>query len=251
MKDELGSRMKENYEKRGRHYLTRRTPVILRLDGKAFHTFTKEFKYPFDSDLSFMMTQTAKYLCKNVQGAKMAYVQSDEISILITDYDNFKTDAWFNYETSKMNSVASSMCTAQFNHERLKIRLQGKGLTLGKSMDDEFGKSANFDCRAFNIPPNEVPNYFRWRFMDWRRNSISMLANSLFSAKQLHKKNQKDMYDMCLEKGTNWDELNPLWKNGTLIHKDWYGNWSMETDLEWIMENSFLTKCHLITKEKD
>lgn len=114
-KDSLGNRMKEYYEKRGRKYLTRRVPVILRLDGKAFHTFTKGFERPFSQELSDLMTDTALYLCENIQGAKLCYTQSDEITILITDFDKLTTDAWFGYETSKMNSIAASMAGAVFN----------------------------------------------------------------------------------------------------------------------------------------
>lgn len=233
MKDSLGNRMKENYEKRGRLYLTRRTPVILRLDGKAFHTFTKGFKRPFDKTLSDLMTDSALYLCQNIQGAKLCYVQSDEISILVTDYDNIKTDAWFNYETSKMNSIAASMCSAKFNNLLSSKRIPSKILAF-------------FDCRSFNIPENEVMNYFRWRYRDWLRNSIQMLAQSHFSHKQLNKKNQKDMISMLEEKNVRWNELDNLWKNGTLIYRNELdydyevkGNWNKHTDIRFIDEDIF------------
>ena len=90
-------RMKENYENRSKIFLTRRTPVIIRLDGKAFHTYTRGLDKPFDSGLINDMQDTAIYLCQNIQGAKCAYVQSDEISILVTDFDDINTQAWFDY----------------------------------------------------------------------------------------------------------------------------------------------------------
>lgn len=86
-KDPLGDRMKENYENRSKTYLTRRTPVIIRLDGKTFHSFTRGFKRPYDEILHKSMNATLKYLCENIQGCKFGYAQSDEISLLLTDFD--------------------------------------------------------------------------------------------------------------------------------------------------------------------
>lgn len=151
-KDSLGDRMKNNYENRNKTYLTRRVPVILRLDGKAFHTYTKGFERPFSKPLSDLMTDTALFLCENIQGAKLCYTQSDEITILITDFDKITSDAWFGYESSKMNSIAASMAGVLFN-DLAKRRGTGKD------------KYAFFDCRAFNIPEAEVANCFRWRYL--------------------------------------------------------------------------------------
>lgn len=225
-RDSLGDRMKEYYEKRGRNYLTRRTPVILRLDGKAFHTYTKGFERPFSKPLSDLMTDTALFLCKNIQGAKLCYTQSDEITILITDFDDLKTDAWFDYETSKINSIASSLATAKFN-QLVQKRLPGRA-----------DKLAFFDCRSFNIPREEVMNCFRWRYQDWLRNSIQMLSQAHFSHRELHGKNKSDMHEMLFtEKGINWNDLDPLWKNGTLIYKT-EGKWIKNSDIKVMMESS-------------
>lgn len=204
-KDSIGNRMKENYELRAKTYLTRRTPAILRLDGKCFHTFTKQFKRPFDKDLKSLMLSTTEYLCKNIHGAKLAYTQSDEISILLTDYDNLSTEAWFNYELQKMVSIAASLATSEFNKQYL----------LNKEEFDETTKLANFDCRAFNIPKEEVANYFIWRQLDWVRNSVQMLAQSIFSHKELHGKNQAEMKVMILKKGSSWEDC---------IFEEKYGN---------------------------
>ena len=114
MRDNLGNRMK-NYEHTSRTYLTRRLPVIIRLDGKAFHTFTKGLKKPFDEILIDAMWETAKYLCKSIQGCKIAYVQSDEISLLLTDYDTIESCAWFDNNIQKMVSISASMATLAFN----------------------------------------------------------------------------------------------------------------------------------------
>lgn len=194
-KDSLGDRMKSNYEDRQRFYLTRRTPVIMRLDGKAFHTVTKKAEKPYDGTIINTMQATALKLLQEIQGAKCAYVQSDEISILITDFDALQTEAWFDYNLNKMVSISSAIASVEFS----KL----------------FGKSVYFDSRVFNIPKEEVTNYFRWRYLDWVRNSIQMLAQSLYSQKQLHGKNTSILQDMCMDKGINWSKLDPIYKNGT------------------------------------
>lgn len=224
-KNTLGTRMKENYEMRGKHYLTRRIPVILRLDGKAFHSFTKSFEKPFDKTLSDLMTDTATYLANEIQGTKLVYTQSDEISILITDFDKITTTPWLGYETSKMNSIAASTAAAFFN-----TALREK---------TNITKLAMFDCRAFNIPKEEIANYFRWRYQDWLRNSISMLAQANFSHNQLHKKNRADMHEMLHEKGINWTHLEPLWKNGTLIYRSGK-KFEKHVNISWIKDDMFL-----------
>ncbi len=235
----LGDRMKEYYEKRDRHYLTRRVPVILRLDGKAFHTFTRGFEKPFSDLLQGLMSDTAKYLCENIQGAKLCYTQSDEITIVISDYDKLDTDAWFGYETSKMNSIAAGMASAKFNR------------LLGQRAPELADKLPVFDCRAFNIPENDVANCILWRYQDWAsRNSISMLTQSHFSHKEMHCKSTKDMHEMLFSKGINWNDLHAKWKNGTLLRKN--TNWTKEHDIMFIKSPGFYEIVrNLLNPEKD
>jgi len=203
-KDSIGNRMKENYENRQKLFLTRRTPVIIRLDGKAFHTFTKGLEKPFDLTLHRTMVETTKFLMEQIQGAQLAYTQSDEISILVTDYDYFETEAWFDYNIQKLTSVSASLATGFFNWE------------------SPFNRIAYFDSRVFNIPKEEVMNYFLWRFQDWKRNSIQLLGQSLFSHKELHKKNQHEIIEMCKVKGHDWNALPDVWRYGTLIEPNGY-----------------------------
>lgn len=197
-RDSLGDRMKKYYEGREQSYLTRRTPVIMRLDGKAFHTLTRKCVKPFDRDLSDAMIGTTQAVFSQIQGAQLAYTQSDEISILITDFKELETQAWFDYNVQKMCSVAAGIASAHFS----------VGYRLGI-----------FDCRVFNIPKEEVQNYFLWRYQDWVRNSVSMLAQAHYSHKQLHQKNQTAMHDMLHKKGVNWAKLDPRWKNGTFVYR--------------------------------
>ena len=161
----LEDRMKQ-YEAVSKNYLVRKTPVILRIDGKGFSKYTQAFKKPVDPLLASAMAETAKFLVKNIQGARIAYTQSDEISILLRDWDTPTTDAWFSYNVQKLASVSASMATAHFNY------------FIGQNVKD--AKPAVFDCRAFNLPFSEVCNYFIWRQQDGTRNSISMHAHHMF-----------------------------------------------------------------------
>ena len=115
----IGTRMKQNYEEIAKTKLYRRTPVIVRIDGRSFHTYTRGFKRPFDKVLVKTMQETMKYLCENIQGAKIGYCQSDEISILLIDYDTFDTQAFFDYEVQKICSITASMATLAFNKSLL------------------------------------------------------------------------------------------------------------------------------------
>jgi tRNA(His) 5'-end guanylyltransferase len=228
MKDELGDRMKDFYEDRTRYRLARRTNTIIRIDGKAFHTYTKGLERPFDLGLMEDMNKTTEYLCQNIQGAKFGYVQSDEISILITDYDDISTHAWFDGNLQKMSSIAASLATAKFNQLRM-TRFARNSEIEPKFRDESYiaeseienFKLAMFDARVFQIPyQEEVFNYFIWRQQDATRNSISSVAQTYFSSKELKGKKTNDMQDMLmLQKEINWNDFSPREKRGALIRK--------------------------------
>lgn len=223
MKDTLGDRMKNFYEDRFRYYLPRRAYTIIRVDGKAFHSYTKGLSRPFDFGLISDMDQTAAYLCKNIMGAKFAYVQSDEISVLLTDFDDLSTHAWFDNNLQKMASVASSMATAKFNELRLKRNL--KIIEDIRRPDEPFldldkQKLAMFDARVFQIPSAmEVENYFIFRQQDATRNSISSVAQSMFSHKELHGKSTDEMQEMIFQEGINWNDYLYREKRGGVVSK--------------------------------
>lgn len=232
-KDTLGDRMKDNYESRSKTFLTRRTPVIIRLDGKAFHTFTKGMKKPFDNILMETMQETTKYLCENIQGCKMGYTQSDEITLLLTDYDTLTTDAWFNYNVQKMCSVSASIATLAFNRifeAKFRETCALRKDMFDDSVDTEIQKYldvlsdklylAMFDSRCFNIPKEEVANCFIWRQQDATRNSVSMVAQANFFHSELQKKGSIIMQNMLLvKKNINWNDFSPSEKRGTSIVK--------------------------------
>lgn len=224
-KDSLGDRMKENYENRSKTYLVRRMPVIIRLDGKAFHTFTKGLKKPYDEIFHNTMNATMKYLCENIQGCKLGYTQSDEITLLLTDYDTLTTDAWFGYGVQKMCSVSAAMATLKFNQY---LRSNFEDYFNEHIYEEDYmrsviaaiDKGAMFDSRCFNIPEEEIANCFIWRQQDATRNAIQMLGQCNFSHKALHGKSCNDIQDMLmLEKGINFNDMPVEFKRGVCCIK--------------------------------
>lgn len=217
MNDSLGDRMK-GYESTSKSNLLRRTPAIIRIDGKAFHTWTKGLKHvdssliysPFSRIMHQCMVNTTNLLVANIQNAVLGYTQSDEISILLNDWKKFETEQWFNGGVQKIVSVAASMATAFFNREFSKI-----------PNAQLWDKPAMFDARVYNIPEKEVANYFVWRQNDASRNSIQMLGHFYFSQKQMHGKNNSEVQDMLmLEKKTNWNDIDSWKKRGTCVVRD-------------------------------
>lgn len=234
-RDDLGTRMKSYYEEIPKIKLYRRMPVIVRCDGKAFHSFTRGFKKPFDKILIQSMKDTMKYLCKNVQGAVMGYCQSDEISLLLIDYQTLTSQAFFDYEVQKVCSITASMATLAFNnaivanaakyfesyvkeHDLLYLPddMDKYCNTIQKSVD----KGAMFDSRCFNLVKEEVANYFLWRQLDATRNSIQMVGQANFSHKELQGKSCNDIQDMLHEqRGINWNDLPTYQKRGSCCIK--------------------------------
>lgn len=229
IKDALGDRMKA-YENISRNYLTRKIPVIIRVDGKAFHSFTKGFERPFDKVFMEAMQQTMKYLCENIQGCVLGYTQSDEITLVLTDYANINTDAWFGYNIQKMASVAASMATMAFNKyfEELVDNFYFntyKALT-NKECNEWYNtyskvlNTAMFDARCFSIPKEEVINCLIWRQQDATRNSILSVAQSVFSHKEMQGISCKDLQNKMLsEKDINWNDYSIPEKRGTCCIK--------------------------------
>lgn len=225
-KDSLGDRMKANYENRNKTYLTRRTAACIRLDGVHWHSFTRGFQRPYDAYLHEAMNETMMYLCQNIMGCKFGYTQSDEITLILTDYDTLQTEAWFNYCVEKMCSVAASMATLAFNRAFEKATREFRQrvntsecneqeIKLCATYEKALEVGAMFDARAFNLPDEEVVNSLIWRQQDATRNAIQMLGQTHFSAKQLHEKSQSDIQDMLmLQKGINFNNMPIEFKRG-------------------------------------
>lgn len=232
-KDSLGDRMK-CYENVTRNYLTRRAPVIIRVDGKAFHSFTRGFKKPFDGIFVKSMQETMKYLCENIQGCVLGYTQSDEITLVIIDYEKIESCAWFDNNIQKMASISASMATLAFNkyfsanvykyiedykkeHQLIFIEEDNK---YYNTLIDAIKKGAMFDSRVFTLPKEEVVNCVIWRQQDATRNSINSVGQANFSHKQLQNKSCNDVQDMLMsEKGINWNDYTTTLKRGSCCIK--------------------------------
>lgn len=203
-KQSLGDRMKL-HENAFRHYLPIRMPVIIRIDGCHFHTYTKHCEKPIDSNFVNVMNETAKYLCKNIQGAKIAYIQSDEISLLLNSYESLDSSSWFDNNLQKMCSISASLASAYFT----------------QLSDTIFGSSkiATFDSRVFVLPKEEVNNYFLWRQQDCTRNSVQMLARSMYSHSACANKNNSELQEMTFQGGVNWNDCPTFQKRGRCVIK--------------------------------
>ena len=250
--NELGKRMKEYYESIPKTKLMRRTPVAIRVDAKAFHTFTRGFQKPFDKVLIKSMQETMKYLCENIQNCVLGYTESDEITLILVDYKNLNTAAWFDYEVQKMCSIAASMATMAFNKffaENVKHWASISGREMFEALTSEqrtayentlnnaVEKGAMFDARCFNIPKEEVTNLIYWRQLDATRNSIQMVGQANFPHKELQNKSCNEIKDMLMtEKGINWYDFPTYQKRGSCCIKEEYYIDSTTVRTRWVID---------------
>lgn len=229
----LAKRMKKYYEEVPKTRLIRRMPVCIRLDGKAFHTFLKGFKKPFDDIFIKTMQDTMRYLCQNIQGCVLGYSQSDEISLILIDYQKLTTSAWFDYNVQKICSVSSSMATLAFN-KLLKNNVdeyrfsKWDGILKYEDGENEYIKTllravdegAMFDSRCFNIPKEEAANLIFWRQFDASNNSVQMVGQAYFTQEELNNKNTNQIQDMLMtQKGINWNDYPIYQKRGSCCIK--------------------------------
>lgn len=218
--------MKSQYEDRTRYLLPRRTYTIVRVDGKAFHSFCRAMERPYDRRFMSAMDDTASEMLPEIMGAEFAYVQSDEISVLLTDFAKPNTEAWFDGNVQKIASVSAAMATAYFQHAMLRSAYM---------MDRLYNSPPMFDARVFTIPDHiEVENYFIWRQQDAVRNSIQMLAQHYYSPKQLHGKNCSELQGMIHTQGDNWNNHPARFKRGGLV---WYDRSALPYP-EWRMNDA-------------
>lgn len=198
---DLGDRMKR-YEAISASRLMPKTPVLIRLDGKAFHTLTRKCTKPWDLGFQTAMWETARYLCDQISGCRVAYVQSDEITLLLVDYQSIGTQGWFDYELQKLVSVSASIAAAAF------------------ARAFNVDALAAFDARAWNLPAHEVVNCFIWRQQDATRNSILGLAQAHYSHNEMQGKKTDVLQDMLMAKGINWNDCPVPQKRGVCITRE-------------------------------
>ena len=214
-------------------------------------TLLQGINKPYDYVLQDTMAETTTELCKRIQGCVFGYTQSDEITLVLQDYEKLNTEAWFGYEVQKVCSITASMATMLFN-KCFKEYVNGFECSYqyskafpekyAEEFKEQYGLDLNdtekienlletyklvegtamFDARCFNIPKEEVCNCVIWRQQDATRNSIEMLGRYHYSHKQLHKKSCNDIQDMLMtEKGINWNDIPTRFKRGAaVIHKE-------------------------------
>lgn len=247
----LGDRMKR-YEAVSKTMLMHRNPTIIRIDGKAFHTFTRGFIRPFDDVLIKSMQETTKYLCENIQNCVLGYTQSDEITLVLVDYEHLDTAAWYDYEVQKLCSISASIATMTFNKafERnmedyiQEVKLLAIDDMSSLSEDDEskwkqyeiyknaYMNGAVFDARCFSVPRDEVTNCVLWRQQDATRNSIQMVGQSYFKHQELEHKNCNMIQDMLHEThGINWNDFEAYKKRGSAVIRDEEGHWFIDKNM--------------------
>ena len=228
--DALGTRMK-NYEDITRYKISPKSYVLARIDGNAFHTYTRGLKRPFDEALIEDMDATAIALCKEIQNVKFAFVQSDEISLFLHE-EGRDTQAWFGNNIQKMASISAAKATAEFNKQRYKRLFNPASSVFLENFNYEdfqrligITKTATFDARFWTVPSAiEVYNYFLWRQRDAEKNSISATAQSVYSHKELENMNGLDKQEMLFQKGINWNDYPSGQKRGRFVEKVTYIN---------------------------
>lgn len=242
----LSERMKMFYESRAQTSLVNFIPVVIRLDGKAAHTFTKGFKKPFDECFSNAMVNTLLYLCKNIQNCRIGYTQSDEISLILLE-PKINSQSWFDNKVQKIVSIASSMCTLWFNrYFQLELEKYQEEHYKNEVWDDPnlakaYAKALNsgllFDARCFNIPKEEVVNMLIWRQSDAYRNSIQSIARYLYGHKQILGKSNKELVEQMEKEGIDLMVYGAKYLYGSCVLKDDEGKWRIDENTPMFQEN--------------
>lgn len=201
---DLGNRMK-NYEVASRLSLPPRMPLVIRVDGKAFHTYTRHFQKPFDDDITSTMVTVMHVLCEKVPGVRLAYTFSDEISLLVQSYANHNSEQWYDNDLQKIVSITAAYASSWFT------------TTIQKTHPD--ASPAIFDSRAHVIPEDDVVNYFIWRQREATRNSISTYARHVFSHKGVENKSCVMLLHDLVEAGKPWKNLPGRYRYGIAMKK--------------------------------
>lgn len=213
--DSLAARMKR-YEQAARTTLTWSLPILIRVDGKSFHTWTSSLDRPFDVAFMRAMNVVALELCSQLHGAKLAFVQSDEITVLLYPWGNHDAEPWFGNQVQKMVSVSAGIASASMTIQSVEVH---------GSL-----RPAVFDARVYAVPPHDVVNAFIWRQQDATRNSLQMLAQSLYRQDELTGKNKSQLHELCWTAGRNWDALPTGQKQGRCIRRSDEGVWHIDQE---------------------
>ncbi|WP_031499754.1 tRNA(His) guanylyltransferase Thg1 family protein [Bryobacter aggregatus] len=220
MKDEIGKRIKQYYEDALRIQLPRQTHVVLRIDGRSFHQFTRGLERPYCRPLADALDAAAQALCEEMTGCRFAYGQSDEYSFLLTDFEREKSKMWFEGNLQKIVSVSASVFTGAFARAFASREI------------------ASFDCRALVIPQaSEVAKYFLWRQLDASANSLNMLASAHYSHAELLGKSEPEKHELLHAKGLNWAKEPADFKRGRAVLRGEDGKWAVDREIPIFQRN--------------
>jgi tRNA(His) guanylyltransferase len=206
MKQNLGDYIKQLESQTTKQFMIPRIPIVIRLDGKSFHTFTKGLKRPYDERLSQLMVDTTKYVMKQTNPV-FAYTQSDEITLVYYN-ENIESDIIYGGKLHKLTSIIPGFATAFFNKK------------LGEYIPEKKDDMIVFDGRVFNTPSLlDAANTVLWREIDATKNSITMASLSVYSHKEIDGKNSSQKQEMLFEKGINWNDYPNFFKKGTYLKR--------------------------------
>lgn len=234
-KEERGVLMAKSLEQIMRYYesiqsqcLMSSLPVIIRVDGKCFSKFTKNFQKPFDPAMAHAMIATATALAQQIPGTKIAYTQSDEVSLVLMLTDD--QEPYHSYRIEKLCSTAASIATLAFNRAlgwyASEIVFTEETARYQQAYDAAYTKGALFDARAFSIPDDDVLNYLIWRQNDCTRNSINAAARTVATPSKLTGLSTNDMQELLFQNKINWNDYPDQFKRGTFITKQKRILWS-------------------------
>lgn len=206
--------MKSDYEDALRLYVPRRTHIVLRIDGRGFHTFTAKLERPYCRPLADALDEAALRLCHEMIGCRFAYGQSDEYSFVLSDMEPATAPLWFDGNIQKIVSVSASLFTGFFN----------------KAFD--CPQPGAFDCRILVIAQrSEVEKYLLWRQLDASANSLNMLASAHFSHKELLGRSTAEKHELLHSKGINWAKQPADFKRGRAVIRHPETGWGIDRDI--------------------
>lgn len=205
--DDLGDRIKEYEAAESQRKFLRYLPIVARLDGRGFSTFTKGLERPFDLRMTTAMSSTLKWLIENT-GARFGHTQSDEMTVAWYEPDR-KSKVFFDRRIQKMNSVLAGMVSVHFFSQ------------IRDSWPSEYWtKLPHFDCRVSQYPIlEEAANVFVWRENDAHKNSVSMAAQHYYKHAFLQHKSSNEMQELLFQKGINYNDYPVAFKSGTFFQR--------------------------------
>jgi tRNA(His) 5'-end guanylyltransferase len=206
-RDDLGDRCKQFERVEADRRAMRGLPLLARLDGRAFHTFTRGLQRPYDPGMSMAMIETTRTLVQEMV-ALVGYTQSDEITLAWYEPSQSASDYAFDGRFQKLASVLAGMASARFCQ------------LLAEHLPAKVSETPHFDCRIWQVPTlGDAADVFIWREDDATKNSITMAASAHYSDRELDGKSSSAKQEMLWQKGVNWNDFPAFFKRGTYLQR--------------------------------